>query len=722
MIFEKIAPACRVIAACALLGVLGPCVARAQDSKPHLSSERTNGDCTITMPLQRIVSACSEVLQRDPANFEAYGLRGNAYRRMGKWELADKDLDQAIALKPEHLFAYSRRLSMNTIRMKGYLVRDDAVLLQNSVAQGVSDLEARASKHMDTKDRTVALELLNAGLTLDPTHPTLRLGRASAYLGSGKLKDAVKDAELVVSQYPDYAFARQVLGIVFSIAREFGPAQAAFDEAIRLDPLDVRSFVERGMLRFELGRLVEAHEDLTQAIKLAPNHPGAFAVRGVINAERSNGAGALEDFDTMFSLMPPETNLRLLHQTLFIIVAFGAETDGGHPMPAALRALQAKVVSAYQERAASRISLGRFAEAVADASRAIDLAQGPVPKLHGDRAKAYLRLNRLHEALADADKAIAQSSPPPPQLFLLRSEIQQVLGNPEKAREDSDRAKALEAQQPTVSAGTAAPAAPPPKPTPPVAETLRMAQLGAAIQKVAGGQYTLALVELDKLISENANFAPAYATRALAYAGAKDYSRAMADADKAMALEPRAPFAIRARCGVFAAFQLYTSALMDCDRLVAIEGPNANNLALRGRVHLLLRTYDKAIGDLDNAVRLDGKTQHYRLTRGIAYLFGKRSDDALHDFRTVLEVEPGNAFAIGLLALLSTPVQKEERMEVKISRLADPACGDACPEWISAQGYIVSGTAASFRAIVKGLGPKKLPVFIHSSGGLLNES
>jgi hypothetical protein len=46
------------------------------------------------------------------------------------------------------------------------------------------------------------------------------------------------------------------------------------------------------------------------------------------------------------------------------------------------------------------------------------------------------------------------------------------------------------------------------------------------------------------------------------------------------------------------------------------------------------------------------------------------------------------------------------------------ACGPGCSEWIAAEGTIDSGAPKRLRAVLKGLGKRKLPMFLHSPGGL----
>ncbi len=50
-------------------------------------------------------------------------------------------------------------------------------------------------------------------------------------------------------------------------------------------------------------------------------------------------------------------------------------------------------------------------------------------------------------------------------------------------------------------------------------------------------------------------------------------------------------------------------------------------------------------------------------------------------------------------------------------RSAGSACGADCPEWISAEGKIVRGTADALDRVIAAQGDRRLPIFINSAGG-----
>jgi hypothetical protein len=71
-----------------------------------------------------------------------------------------------------------------------------------------------------------------------------------------------------------------------------------------------------------------------------------------------------------------------------------------------------------------------------------------------------------------------------------------------------------------------------------------------------------------------------------------------------------------------------------------------------------------------------------------------------------------------------TPAPANASMQVHIVRnvQAQGDCEPNCSEWISAQGVIDGSTPGRFKKVLRQLGPRKLPVFIHSTGGSVPDS
>lgn len=92
----------------------------------------------------------------------------------------------------------------------------------------------------------------------------------------------------------------------------------------------------------------------------------------------------------------------------------------------------------------------------------------------------------------------------------------------------------------------------------------------------------------------------------------------------------------------------------------------------------------------------------------------------------------GIAFFASMLALAcgaaAAPPKKkampvgEPAMQVYLVRSNHPGCEPQCPQWIAAQGRIMPGTVNRFRKVLREVGDRKLPIFIDSMGGSINDA
>jgi len=62
-------------------------------------------------------------------------------------------------------------------------------------------------------------------------------------------------------------------------------------------------------------------------------------------------------------------------------------------------------------------------------------------------------------------------------------------------------------------------------------------------------------------------------------------------------------------------------------------------------------------------------------------------------------------------------IAADAEMVFAVVRASNPICEPKCPEWIAAEGEIRRNTASAFKAVLKKLGKRNLPLLISSSGG-----
>lgn len=237
------------------------------------------------------------------------------------------------------------------------------------------------------------------------------------------------------------------------------------------------------------------------------------------------------------------------------------------------------------------------------------------------------------------------------------------------------------------------------------------------------GNYELALSEADRVIVLQPRSPTAHLLRAEANLGRRDLSRALTDVTRAIDLDGSKAAAFAVRCELHLLSANNEPAVADCSKAIALGPASASTFASRGLAELRLKTYAAAVSDFDRSLLLR-ENAHVRFNRGLAHYHLKDFESAAGDFRRVLATDPQHRGAIMGMRQLTSPdgAAGSRSMEVRIVRSADPKCGDTCAEWISAEGDIDGATADKFRAVLRSIGNRKLPVFINSPGGRINVS
>jgi Tfp pilus assembly protein PilF len=237
--------------------------------------------------------------------------------------------------------------------------------------------------------------------------------------------------------------------------------------------------------------------------------------------------------------------------------------------------------------------------------------------------------------------------------------------------------------------------------------------------------YPAAIADFDKSIALDPKYAYAYRNRASAYVDTKQYDKAIVDLDKALEIDPKSVFAHTIRGMANSGKRDYERGILDFDKAIALEPKSVVAHGGRANAYFNKMDYDRALVDYNKAIELDPNSPYAYAGRGAVHAAKRRVDQAKTDYRQALALDPSNTYAadglrrLGQPALRPTPMPKSPAaaMKVVVVRSASPNCGDACPEWISAQGDIDSETPAQFRKVLKAIGAKKLPIFIDSGGG-----
>jgi Tfp pilus assembly protein PilF len=137
------------------------------------------------------------------------------------------------------------------------------------------------------------------------------LGSAHYNLGvvlhrRNELPDAAAQYRLAIADAGDAAEAAQAhnnLGVLYLGLNNFTIAKAELDKAIALNPGEVNSYIARGTIEFQGGKMDDAVADFTQACTRAPS-PAAFYWLGRAEAAKGDFPRAKQAFQAALQLAP----------------------------------------------------------------------------------------------------------------------------------------------------------------------------------------------------------------------------------------------------------------------------------------------------------------------------------------------------------------------------------------------------------------------------------
>ncbi len=304
----------------------------------------------------------TKLLESAPNDAELHYFRAFCSQKVGRVDEAVKDLDQAIAARPDYTQAWQLRG-----RLKLAVDFDGAVA---DLAKATA-LQPDGVRSLINRVRTIrggnaaALTDLAVAIVLQPKNAELYSLRAGVHANMG-------DYIAVVADY---------------------------DKVVELKPDDASALFARGNARLRVGEFTGAIADFTRVTELTPGDDKAYFRRAMTRKR---------EYDSYTITHRRQQDLDALglwgRQTLDRVIADLSKTIELNPESA----------QAYAERGGIRRLRGEFDLAIADFTKAIELVPGE-PAFHGMRARARRAAGDEEGARADETQAlgIVRKNPAP---------------------------------------------------------------------------------------------------------------------------------------------------------------------------------------------------------------------------------------------------------------------------------------------------------------------
>lgn len=297
---------------------------------------------------------------------------------------AKADNPRAKALEPQSLWVRSPAASDRTTTDPDTLV----ALGYNLIA------EARPEDAGAFFDRA---------LLVKPDFLPALVGRADSLSARGQVEAALADYDRALRLAPQLRTPLVIgRGAVLFAAGRYALAVEGYSAALAQTP-DAGLLRARAEARAALGQFDLAMADADQAVKLAPDSPGALNLRGSLRLTRRETAAALEDFDHALRLDPDDLDNLLGRGAAYMALQ---QYDRAIADFDEARRINPAAITPWQARAGADAAAGRPDYAVRDLDHALELVPGSALLLN---ARCFARATgglQLDLALADCDAAL----------------------------------------------------------------------------------------------------------------------------------------------------------------------------------------------------------------------------------------------------------------------------------------------------------------------------
>ena len=490
-----------------------------------------------------------------------------------------------------------------------------------------------------------AIDFYKQALKLDPGASFLFEELTDLYIQSGRLKDAVTEAEDVLKREPNNLDARRILGRIYT--RMIGDTQQGkineemlraaigqYEKITAKDPKDVESWLTLGRLYRTARNSVDAEKAYSQALTIDPNNEDALTGLAIVYSDLGDTRKAIEKLQAV-------TNK--------------------DPNPRTLSALASSYEQLHDYRSAAEVL-----------RKAIDLDP------ENSRVKRALARNLLYSGNLDESlkyyKEFADDDPHDTEALLRMAEIYREKRDFAKSREILDKAKASDPENLEVrydEVNLLAVAGQPDKAIEALQSLLKDTERKSYSESEKGTRVNLLerLGELYRGSNQNqpaidafrqiADLDPDSGARAAAqivdtYRAAKDFKNARSEADAARKKYPDDRGLIGAYASVLADMGKVDQGVAELRTLLKGDHDRETQLAI-AQLYERAKRYEDIGKPLDAAEKLsetkpDKETVFFM--RGAMYERLKKSDASEAEFRKVLELDPDSAGALNYLGYM----------------------------------------------------------------------
>jgi len=249
-------------------------------------------------------AVCAGVLEREPGNFDALRLLGNAQLQLDQPAEAVLTFDRALLQQPDFAeLLYNRGNALQRLRRF-----EDAIASYDHVLRLKPEfpecLNNRGSALQELKRPEEALASYDAALKQRPNYPGALNNQGLTFLRSKRPQEAAAAFSRALELRPEYPLAWTNLSMALCNLRRLREALASADHALQLKSNLPEALITRGMVRMELSQYQEASNDFRRALKLDPESPMTLSHLAAALLRMGQAEQAVPLFARLYVLQP----------------------------------------------------------------------------------------------------------------------------------------------------------------------------------------------------------------------------------------------------------------------------------------------------------------------------------------------------------------------------------------------------------------------------------
>jgi protein O-mannosyl-transferase len=167
--------------------------------------------------------------------------------------------------------------------------------LDVTTGNGVAEDNLGIAYEKEMGEPFMALPHYEAAVRYMPDLPTAHYNLGTALQSQRRLDEAAREYRLTLtytSNLAEAAWAHNNLGVIFMQTNQSAAALSEFSAALRCDPTQVFSLLNRASVEYHDGNLDAARADVSQAIQMAPSPPAWFLLGRVLEDQNQLQAAA----------------------------------------------------------------------------------------------------------------------------------------------------------------------------------------------------------------------------------------------------------------------------------------------------------------------------------------------------------------------------------------------------------------------------------------------